>query len=269
MVRARGSDAERDMCDMAEQLIKRATRIRPVEPRRSRFTLLSEPIPTSLTEVGEKGFTTLIAGGIVNPFGPTLNVLTVDGHFRTAVGRLRVLLIALNPFLQSCHTVGHVEMGDVWSPPDDLEPFRACLPFRACPTLLIPSTFMTVEVARDFYATFLATFHDAAEVLDRVRQYPGDPWRRIVRTELMFHAERSGDLPVARRHLDHTEAVELARTQLAPEYVRSELVAFLDAWEGAIQFQSGDTLAPATMPVEEFVALFAQLCATCHLPFLA
>ena len=243
--------------------------MKPIEPRRSRFTLLQEPIPTSLTEVGQSGFTTLIAGGVVNPFGPTLTVLTADGHFPKAVGRVPVLLIALNPFAQTCHTVGHVEIGDMWSPLEDLDPFVASLAFGACPTLLIPSTFMNADVTRTLYARFLSTFEDGAEVLAKVRCYPDDPWRRnLAGLDAALRVERAHEDPVKRGRLNQSEALELATTLLAQDHVRTELIAFLDAWEAAVHFQSGDAPPPSAMPAEDFVERLAQLCATCHLPFL-
>ena len=191
-------------------------RMRPIEPSKSRFTLLSDAVPTSLTEVGRSGFTTLIAGGVVNPFGPTLTVLTADGHFPKAAGRVPILLIALNPFAQTCHTVGHVEIGDLWSPLEDLDPFLTALPFGACPTLLIPSTFMNPEVTRALFARFLTTFDDGAEVLAKVRRYPADPWSRnlagLEARSTTAHAEG----PLDPRRLHDAEALELATTLLRP-----------------------------------------------------
>ena len=107
---------------MAEKFTMLAAPMKPVEPRKSRFTLLRQPVPTPLSDVGQKGFTTLIAGGVVDSLGPALSVITVDGHFPNAVDRLRVLLITLDPFCQSCHTIGYVDVGDMWSPVEDLEP---------------------------------------------------------------------------------------------------------------------------------------------------
>ena len=242
--------------------------MRPIEPRKSRFTLLSDAVPTSLTEVGQSGFTTLIAGGVVNPFGPTLTVLTADGYFPKAAGRVPVLLIALNPFAQTCHTVGHVDIGDLWSPLEDLEPFLTSLQFGACPTLLIPSTFMNPAVTRALFARLLTTFEDGAEVLAKVRRYPDDPWSRNLAAldarSTIGHAEG----PLERRRLQDAEALELATTLLRPEHMRTELVAFLDAWEAAAHFQVGEPGRPSAMQAEDFVERLAHLCATCHLPFL-
>ena len=243
--------------------------MRPVDPPKSRFTRLCEPVPTPLSDVGKKGFTTLLAGGIVNPFGPTLNVIAADGHFPTAEGRLPVLLLTLNPFSQCCETVGYVEMGDLWSPLEDLEPFLSARPFRSCPTLLIPSAFMTRDVARAFYARFLETFEDGADVLAKVRQFPGDPWSRTEASmEAVLQGKRSAKAQTRRAGLNDTDALELAITQLAPDNIRSELAAFLDAWESSIQLQNGSSSARSAMPIDTFIELFSRLCATCDLPFL-
>jgi hypothetical protein len=179
---------------MGQKFTTLAEPMRPVDPRKSRFTLLRQPVPTPLAVVGQKGFTTLIAGGVVDAIGPTLNVITVDGYFPRAVSRLPVLLIALDPFSQSCHTIGHVDVGDMWAPMEDLEPFLPSLPLASCPTLLIPSVFMSPAVAEAVYARWLATFDDG----------PGE-----------------------------VDALETAATLLTPSHARSELVTFLNAWEDA------------------------------------
>ena len=214
---------------MAEKFTMLAAPMKPVEPRKSRFTLLRQPVPTPLSDVGQKGFTTLIAGGVVDSLGPTLSVITVDGHFPNAVDRLRVLLITLDPFCQSCHTIGYVDVGDMWSPVEDLEPFLSSVPLASCPTLLIPSGFMSPEIAQAVYARWLATFDDG----------PGE-----------------------------LATLETATTLLTPSYARSELVTFLNAWEDAIALQRLNSPTPRAMSAEEFVVLLARLCATCHLPFL-
>jgi hypothetical protein len=61
----------------------------------SRFVAL-DPIDVALKSVGKKGFTTLIATGIVNPAGPTLHVVAADDYFPTAQGRIPILHFMLN-----------------------------------------------------------------------------------------------------------------------------------------------------------------------------
>jgi hypothetical protein len=59
--------------------------------------LLAVPKQVSVRKVGRKGTLTFMATGIVNPFGPTLNVLAIDGN--PEPGREAPLLrFMLNPF---------------------------------------------------------------------------------------------------------------------------------------------------------------------------
>ncbi len=191
---------------------------------RCRFERAIESLKTSVHESGKKGYTTLLAAGIVNPFGPTLSVLAVDGYFPLADGRIPLIEMMLNPFAQSCTIVGTVDMGDNWTPLYDLQPFTS-LPLRSCPTLLLPSQFMAPDTVESLYADLLMTFDHGDRVLSSVRQYPGDPWTRIqAEIDDSLSGETSGS-PFAppksgTSRLNRSEATELARTQLAPENLR-------------------------------------------------
>ena len=229
---------------------------------RSRFVRLGELDDVALNTVGKKGFTTLIATGIVNPAGPTLNVVAADDYFPTAHGRVQILHFMLNPFLQTCHVVGSLEMGDEWSPVDDLEPFSS-LEFGSCPTLLLPSIFNSPEGNELVYARLLGECDNGAKVLSRVEQYPGDPWSRVqndidttLRPDYVY--ENFGTL-------DQDGALRLAKIQLQPANIMAELQAFGYAWKGAIEFVGG-AMAKHAMGFETFIELFGRFSVTCDLP---
>jgi hypothetical protein len=143
----------------------------------SRFVAL-DPIDVALKSVGKKGFTTLIATGIVNPAGPTLHVVAADDYFPTAQGRIPILHFMLNPFLQTCRIVGAVELREEWSPVDDLAPFMS-LAYGSCPTLLLPSIFSSAEGNERVYARLLRDCDGGAGVLSSVERHLGDPWSRV------------------------------------------------------------------------------------------
>ena len=233
---------------------------------RCRFERAIESLKTSVHESGKKGYTTLLAAGIVNPFGPTLSVLAVDGYFPLADGRIPLIEMMLNPFAQSCTIVGTVDMGDNWTPLYDLQPFTS-LPLRSCPTLLLPSQFMAPDTVESLYADLLMTFDHGDRVLSSVRQYPGDPWTRIqAEIDDSLSGETSGS-PFAppksgTSRLNRSEATELARTQLAPENLRPEVLAFLDAWRGSVEFQAAAGASTA-MPFDRFLDIFALLAMSC------
>lgn len=86
--------------------------------------------------------------------------------------------------------------------------------------------------------------------------------------EAIFQGQRAATRQTRRTSLNDTDALELAVTQLAPDNIRSELAAFLDAWESSIQLQKGSSPARSAMPIDQFIELFSRLCATCDLPFL-
>jgi hypothetical protein len=192
----------------------------------SRFSRLAEPVAVPLGQIGKRGFTTLIAGGFVDAFGPTLNVITVDGQFQMDQERAALLRIGLSPYSQTCDILGYVTVGDTWAPKEDLMPYLPVTLFRTCPTLLIPSAVLPSEVTHTLCTRFLSGF---------------------------------GKSPDA-----------LAKLLLTPEYIHAELTAFLDAWDGAIQFQNGTGagVSRSMMPTDEFLGVLIRLCLSCDLSFL-
>lgn len=235
----------------------------------SRFELLKNPQQTSLEELGSNGFTTLLAAGIVNPFGPTLNVLAADGMFDEG-GVIPIVQMMLNPFSQSFDLIGQVQVGESWSPLGDLAPFFS-LPFGACPTLLVPSNYLDDGMAVKFHARFLMGFEDGCDVLGRVRKHPGDPWSRVQEEvsslgDILGNLGGDGPEKASKRNLSEEQATELASLQLKPENLQAELKAFMFAWNGAVEFQGEGGLAAGAMSLKEFLELFSQLGATCSLP---
>ena len=202
----------------------------------------------------------------MNPFGPTLSVLAVEEYFPKANRRVPLIETMLNPFAQSCNVVGTVDLGDNWSPLYDLQPFMS-LPLRSCPTLLLPSLLMTPEVVESLYADLLMTFDHAASVLSSVRQYPGDPWARI-QSEIDESLSRSTagiSFPPPKggtSRLNRVDATELARTQLAPDNLRAEVLAFLDAWRGSVELQAAAGAGTA-MSFDRFLDIFALMAMSC------
>ena len=179
-----------------------------------------------MRHIGKRGFTTLIAGGFIDAFGPTLNVITIDGQFQADQERVPLLRLSLNPYSQSCHILGHVTVGDLWAPVEDLVPYLPSTLFRSCPTLLIPSAVLPEDVTHSLCARFLVGFGKGPDTL--------------------------------------------ARLLLAPEYIRTELHAFLEAWDGAIQFQYGHVTGAnrSRMTSDEFLDVLVRLCVSCDLPFM-
>lgn len=233
----------------------------------SRFTLWKRPQHARLESIGAEGLTTLLAGGIVNPFGPTLNVLAADG---IEGPDLPVVFLMLNAFSQQCQVVGRATIGDGWIPPQFAVRYFA----ERCggrPTLLLPSLRVAHAEAVSLYSRFLQLLPDGGDVLTEVKRFPGDPWNRIQKAvdgiAARLEAPKAGrDEPHEPKPLTPSEAEELAETLLEPANLRAEMRAFLYAWNGSIAFQGDGGLADAALSVESFFEILAVVAGSCRIP---
>ncbi len=190
--------------------------------------------------------------GIVNPMGPTLGILAADGEPKPGSSR-RVLWFNYNPFTQDCSHVGDVLFGEEWTPVKDLSPFMD-IPFGAVPTLLIAGNYLEAADAVALFSQMLGKFHHGAETLRLLRRFPGDPWKRV-------QEEMNGVSGILRSNfegaisdkdnllLSDDDACDFAAMQLDLSNAQKEFHAFLDAWDGAINF----TGIESAVPMQEFV----------------
>lgn len=229
----------------------------------------------SLAELPTRELTTLFACGIVNPFGPTLTVITAQGPV-VSDEPLPILRVMFNPFSQECEVVGEICMGAAFDPRNDL---RILFPLISgtCPTLLLPVTFLAPDACVDFYAQILRSFADGSVVLDKIRRHPRDPWSRIQNdvdglAKATEDAASNGDKQTVSRTLNGSEADELAASLLDPASLKAELQAFLFAWKGALEFQgsSGNqAILDEALSFDGFLRIFSVVAATCRLPTAA
>jgi hypothetical protein len=225
-------------------------------------------IEVDLDSVGQEGFTTLFALGIINPMGPTMNALVASGF--GSVGERRALLhLTLNPFSQSCYEVGVVTFGERSPSLPDLSAFFS-LPFGACPTLLMPSALYSDEFAQSFFVELLQSFDDGNQKWHKLRHFPGDPWKRVENEMAGLHdfiAKSPKRIATERQpqRLTITAAREFTQQQLNPKNLLEEFKAFMFAWEGSINFTG---LGAIAMSKERFLETFGQLALTLRLPFV-
>lgn len=233
----------------------------------SHFERISFPRKRPLRKLGQEELTTLIGGGIVNPLGPTLTALVLDGPYEEG-RRAPVLHVMLNPFVQQLTEVGLARVGSTWNPYEAIQPFLGNT-FAACPTLLLPSAMLEPAQAAGLYAYVLGTFREGSRVYESVRRYPGDPWTRIqAAMDELSAGPEDAEAREEGRPLTEEEALELARTLLRPEHLAAELQAFMASWSGAIEFQGKAGLGRKAMSLERFIGYFAALAVSCNLPKL-
>jgi hypothetical protein len=233
------------------------------------FETLSEPREVPFRDVGRNGFTVFLAAGIVNPFGPTLEVIASDADGEDG-GRLPIVNMTVNPFSQCSRVTGYVTVGETWNSLLDVQPFLTSS-LQACPSLLLPSVYHQHEQAVQFYARFLQQFANGAGLLAQVKRFPSNPWNRIG-AEMkgtsggLLARLLGGPRANSPRRLNPEQAKELAELQLAPKSLLGELQAFLAAWSGSIEFQGNGPVAGAALSFEWLVQFLARLSITCRLP---
>jgi hypothetical protein len=230
--------------------------------------LFRKPRSTPLDRVLAEPATALLVAGIVNPMGPTLTAVIVPGKLK-AGNKLSVVQLMLNPFSQEAATVGQLVLGSKWRPSAIIRPlFR--LSFGSCPTLLLPSVHLDDNHSLSLHAEFLRGFEDARDVLQRVRQYLGNPWDRVSQEMNSAFAGVGGSAAGARPGpLNEEEARELAGLLLSEQHAAPELQAFLYAWGGSIKFQREQGLpamADAAMSLEAFQGIFMRFAQSCRVP---
>lgn len=74
------------------------------------FEIFEQPVEIPLDQLKNNIFVTLLCGGIVNPFGPTL---TATGFLGNLTGNVNVVELTLNPFAQELNRVGHATISDL------------------------------------------------------------------------------------------------------------------------------------------------------------
>jgi hypothetical protein len=258
--------------------------VRPAGPRLFRpesslsggvamFHLFDRQVDTSLRALRDMRLTTLLCGGIVNPFGPTLTGIFLLGDPETS-HEFDLVEITLNPFAQPTSRIGRALIEPDWNASADYEALFS-IPFGKCPTLMLPTSLLTTEAAINIHARWLLNFPDAGETWERVRRYPADPWNRVSE-EIEGGLQRVGQNTRAQQRegesdhrLKESEAREFAIFALSKEHMTAELQAFFFAWKGSINLQreqGSRAIASEALQFDDFCTWFSLIAASCRLP---
>jgi hypothetical protein len=216
--------------------------------------------PIALRELLQWRSELLVQYAVFNPYGPTWMAFGVT---EVPPGDTRVLwYLMVNPFVQTCNAIGTI-VGQR-SPADlDRALSQALSTNRIHDDLdaigAIPDLLILGEVNADaVYGSLLvssAFSTDAlAEWVGRRRMAPGEPWKRIDQSaeeaQTLAPESRTELFSAWWQHAQEKEPVVL------------ELVAFAQAWHGAIQFQRGmnnTDLADGAMGYEQMADLLQRL----------
>lgn len=210
----------------------------------------------------------LLITGIFNPLGPTLNIYLVqpDAHLE---GRWRLSLFTLNPFSCTKAGLGMLDEKSVKIEPGRIDSEASAatgtivmkgrnlaalhtsvdfvmryalgkserLPsFTLCHVLPAQSHEKTLKLVARVYQATARGREDLQDLRDPGKRK--DPWARADMAEAMLRAmgRKAGETPA---RLTNAEAMEMAKLVMDPEQQRIEMLNLLQAWEGAIGFNSG------------------------------
>jgi hypothetical protein len=134
----------------------------------------------------------VVAGGIVNPMGPTLISLLMLGAKRGV--NLNLYRLSLNPFGQELTRLRAAEVKEVTSPSNIIRELG--LGTDVAPTFLFFGQASSEEIYASARQVALSS-NDLASTLDRLRRFPGNPWDRI--SEEMKGAFKSISKPTPNR----------------------------------------------------------------------
>jgi len=216
-------------------------------------TMYGEQRGRTFESVNLKTFHVLLGGGIVDLLVPTLTVVGLEAS-QEGDG-YNILQITLNPFSQGVKEVGKTSLGDSQTVMMEFRPLFE-LEWGSCPSLLLSPRILLAPTAKGIYASLLGTLDNGFRLLEGVRQYPLDPFKRVGRERKL---NRTGGHQTQDRRLTEGEALELAFQLLRPKAMDMEWKAFILSWAEAIKAEEESPSSRAMMSLKEFRSLFSAL----------
>src|SRR5260221_7380588 len=134
----------------------------------------------------------------------------------------------------------------------------------------MPSALYSDEFAQDLFVDLRQSFDDCGQAWDKLRHFPGDPWKRVKNEmaglpDFIAKGLKGIETEQQPRRITITEAREFAQLQLNAKNLGEEFKAFMFAWEGSINFTG---LGGIAMSKERFLETLGQLALTLPLPFM-
>ena len=223
------------------------------------FTMHEEPIYKKIDIIDLKAFHVLLGGGVIDRAEPTLIIvgLEIQGHADEAT----ILRIVLSPFSQVVTEVGRAALGDSPTMVLNFGPLFG-LVGGACPSLLLSPTMLPDWAVGKLYALFFGARENGYHLLEGVRKYPVDPFKRVGRERKIL---RTGGHQTQDRKLTGDEALELATGLLHPKAIDMEWKAFILAWDEAVKSRREETPGVEAMSLKRFLSAFSALQPTCRI----
>ena len=223
------------------------------------FTMHEEPIYKEIDTIDPKAFHVLLGGGVIDRAEPTLTVvgLEIEDHADEAT----ILRIVLSPFSQVVTEVGKAALGDSPTMVLNFEPLFG-LVGGACPSLLLSPTMLPDWAVGKLYALFFGAREAGFLLMEGVRKYPADPFKRVGRERKIL---RTSGHQTQDRKLTGEEALELATDLLHPKAIDMEWKAFILAWDEAVKIRGEAEPDIQGMSLKRFLSVFSALQPTCRI----
>ena len=180
----------------------------------------------------------VLAAGIVNPMGPTLSGLLLLGSKKGADWDL--YRFSLNPFQQELTKLRAANPDEAASPSkvmeeEDDEEQRLGFGLMSAPTFLfLRAGAKEISACVHLIASASDNF---TSTLDRLHEFPGNPWDRISTQVNETANSKSMPKPPAERHITDQDIENYTSMIFDEKNSREEMAAFRTAWEGSIEFQ--------------------------------
>jgi hypothetical protein len=246
--------------------------------------LLDEPVDVDQGIHQSCEPTELFAWGIFNPYGPTLSILSLLNHDESDASLVHNRM--LNPFSRTSQVVAVVDKG---ISPEALTEFLAdafaqneigesCLVGGLPSFLLFGKTQDTIDLCFMCFQSHVVENGRMPEILGDLgsyRKHQGNPWDRATgdqeRALRRIVAEKDGGsvpaAPNASVEFDSDQFIAWTEYILSDEHRLPEMQGFVQAWEGSIGFQKGNTLAQSALNTRDLLTLLSESCPSIVLQF--
>jgi hypothetical protein len=229
--------------------------------------VISEPRPFPISYLQSNSLEPVLISGLVNPYGPTLTVVTIVRDKTTAPPALAYGY--LNPFKSELFVLGYLREGKLSTSMSD-QILAAIAPFqvfeRGATSVCMSGEYLEPAEVRYLYGHLFRNYPWLRSHMEKIKRFPMNPWDRVTEDlnesfEAMSQdqndAEAIPDEPISDADMN-----ELLDIVLDPEHNASELKAFLYAWKGSIDQQrefNNHEIADNAFQYEEFSPLLGHI----------
>ncbi len=220
------------------------------------FSMRNDPIEIPFDVGMLQHFRILLGGAATDPIDPTLTVIGIWETEWASEGA--ILRLVLSPARQQATLIGTASLGDADSFTlnfADLFPFMD----KDCPSTLLSPLLRSSSKALQFYHQFFMTLDTGYCLLEGVREYPSDPFRRVGKML------QKGTGICSDRGLESAEALELVTHLLEPRVTELEWKAFILLWNKVATALAKKEPSKSVLDLDGLIAIYDVLQATCRL----